>query len=139
MVTQQVCAYWWDFEQAQHHPRPPSQQNYVPGCPHPRWVAPLPGSMKVSCDTSFSSSDGRATLAMILRDSHGKLIDGVAFIACSSSAKQGEAHAIRLACMFLRALGLSNLQVKSDSQEVIALCVSELVPPWDISALLDDI
>ncbi|KAL7241047.1 hypothetical protein ACSBR2_006633 [Camellia fascicularis] len=40
-----------------------------------------------------------------------------------------EAHAIRLACMFLRALGLSNLQVESDNQEVIALCVSELVPP----------
>ncbi|GMP24620.1 hypothetical protein CsSME_00001818 [Camellia sinensis var. sinensis] len=83
--------------------------------------------MKVSCDASFSSSDGRAALAVILRDSHGKLIDGTTSIAYSSSAKQGEAHVIRLACMFLRALGLLNLQVESDSQEVITLCVLELV------------
>ncbi|XP_028087816.1 uncharacterized protein LOC114288493 [Camellia sinensis] len=92
-----------------------------------------------ACAYCFSSSDGRAALAVILRDSHGTLIDGVTSIAYSSSAKQGEAHAIHLACMFLRALGLLNLQVESDSQEVITLCVSEMVPPWDISALLHDI
>ncbi|GMP62795.1 hypothetical protein CsSME_00024758 [Camellia sinensis var. sinensis] len=95
--------------------------------------------MKVSFDASFSSSDGSAALAVILRDSHGKLIDGVTSIVYSSSAKQGEAHAIRLACMFLRALGLSHIQVQSDNQAVITLCVSEMVPPWDISALLHDI
>ncbi|XP_028108649.1 uncharacterized protein LOC114307439 [Camellia sinensis] len=92
-----------------------------------------------ACAYCFSSSDGRAALAVILRDSHGTLIDGVTSIAYSSSAKQEKAHAIRLACMFLRALGFLNLQVESDSQEVITLCISEMAPPWDIAALLHDI
>ncbi|CAL5387174.1 unnamed protein product [Camellia sinensis] len=138
-VSQQARAYWWEFEQAHLHPGPPSQQNSTPDHSLPRWRAPPPGCLKVSCDASFSSSDGRAALAAILRDSHGTLLDGVTSIAYSSSAKQGEARAIRLACMFLRALGILNLQVESDSQEVITLCVSEMVPPWDIAALLHDI
>ncbi|CAL5411534.1 unnamed protein product [Camellia sinensis] len=41
--------------------------------------------------------------------------------------------------MFLQALGLSNVQVKSDCKSVIELCVSELVPPWKCLAFLYDI
>ncbi|KAL7221129.1 hypothetical protein ACSBR1_023142 [Camellia fascicularis] len=91
------------------------------------------------CSTMVVWTCNRAALAVILRDDQGKLVDGVVSTVYSSSVKQEEAHVIRLACLFLQSLGLSNIQVESDNKEVIVLCVSELVPPWDYSAIIHDI
>lgn len=95
--------------------------------------------MKINCDTNFSIHDGRAVVAVILRDDQGKLVDGVVSTVYSFLVRQGEAHDIRLAYLFLQSLGLSNIQVESDNKEVIALCISKLVPPWDCSAIIHDI
>ncbi|KAL7220331.1 hypothetical protein ACSBR2_013250 [Camellia fascicularis] len=69
----------------------------------------------------------------------GKLIDGVVSSTFSTSAQQSEAQAIRLACAFSQALGLSNVLVENDNKAVIELCVSELVPPWNCLAIMHDI
>ncbi|KAL7190317.1 hypothetical protein ACSBR2_022570 [Camellia fascicularis] len=50
-------------------------------------------------------------MTAILRDDQGKLVDGVVSTIYSSSVRQGEARTIRLACLFLQSLGLSNIQV----------------------------
>ncbi|XP_028110664.1 uncharacterized protein LOC114309167 [Camellia sinensis] len=104
-----------------------------------RWTPPPHGMFKVNCDTSFASKGKKTSLAVILQDWKGHLIDGVVSIVHTSSVTQGEARAIWLACMFLQALGLSNFQVESDCKSVIDLCVSELVPPWECLAYLSDI
>ncbi|KAL7235685.1 hypothetical protein ACSBR1_019055 [Camellia fascicularis] len=57
----------------------------------------------------------------------------------ASSVNQGEARALRLACVFLQALGLINVQVERDNKSVIELSTSELVPPWDCRACILDI
>ncbi|KAI8016851.1 hypothetical protein LOK49_LG04G00267 [Camellia lanceoleosa] len=39
----------------------------------------------------------------------------------------------------LKALNLLRVEIESDNQSVISLCVSETVPPWDYSAIILDI
>ncbi|XP_028072143.1 uncharacterized protein LOC114274422 [Camellia sinensis] len=104
-----------------------------------RWTPPPRGMYKANCDASFASKGKKTSLAVILRDWTGQFIDGVVSTVHTSSVTQGEARAIWLACMFLQALGLSNVQVESDCKSVIDLCVSKLVPPWECLAYVSDI
>ncbi|GMP72660.1 hypothetical protein CsSME_00030605 [Camellia sinensis var. sinensis] len=95
--------------------------------------------MKINYDTSFSKLEDKVALAVVLRDGQRKLVDGMVSTIYTSSSKLGEALAIRLACLFLQALGFLNVQVESNNKEVIDLCVSEQVPPWECSAIIHDI
>ncbi|KAF5959091.1 hypothetical protein HYC85_000300 [Camellia sinensis] len=52
---------------------------------------------------------------------------------------QGEASVVQLACTMSRALNCANVEIESDCKNVIQLCVSERVPPWDICAVMNDI
>lgn len=83
---------------------------------------------------------------MVLRDWKGKVMDGLAkSVHNISSSLQGELFAIKEAYLFLEAylvasaLGLLSTVVESDNKEPILLSVSELVPPWEVSALEIDI
>lgn len=38
-----------------------------------------------------------------------------------------------------RALGLKSVEAESANKQAILLCVSELVPPWEVDALVCDI
>lgn len=105
----------------------------------PVWQRPGRGCLKINCDASVAAASGRTSIAAVLRDWQGRLVDGVVVSVQSSSVLQGEARAVRLACRLLQALGLSNVQVESDCQVAIDLSVSELDPPWDCLALLHDI
>ncbi|KAL7189912.1 hypothetical protein ACSBR1_039536 [Camellia fascicularis] len=44
-----------------------------------------------------------------------------------------------MACLMIQAHNLSNVEIESDNQLVIQLSVSEMVPPWEISAMILDI
>ncbi|KAL7264937.1 hypothetical protein ACSBR1_002817 [Camellia fascicularis] len=107
--------------------------------PQPAWCPPSCGCLKINCDASVAANSGRTSIAAVLRDWQEQLVDGVVFLSQSSSVIQGEACAVRLACRLLQALGLSNVQAKSDCKVVIDLSVLELDPPWDCLALLHDI
>ncbi|KAL7260454.1 hypothetical protein ACSBR1_006171 [Camellia fascicularis] len=80
----------------------------------------------------------QGAIAILLQNSSGNLIDGVAKSVVISSVLQGEALAIRMACHMAKALNLSNIEIEGDNKQVILLCVSETVPPWECNAILHD-
>ncbi|CAL5399760.1 unnamed protein product [Camellia sinensis] len=104
---------------------------------HSRWAPPSQGCLKANCDVSLSLGGRKVSLAVILSDWKGRLVDGV--VSMVQSLIQGEARAVRLAYLFLRALGLSNVQVKSDKKSVIELSASELDPLCDCLVCIHDI
>ncbi|KAI8005849.1 hypothetical protein LOK49_LG07G00567 [Camellia lanceoleosa] len=66
-------------------------------------------------------------------------MDGVVRMEKVGSVMQGEAMAIRWACLLTRDLNLSQVEIISDNQEVIRLCVSEDAPPWSCAPIIEDI
>lgn len=44
-----------------------------------------------------------------------------------------------MACVMINGLGLKEVEVESDNKQAISLSVSELVPPWKIRAVVQDI
>ncbi|KAI7987372.1 hypothetical protein LOK49_LG13G00962 [Camellia lanceoleosa] len=78
----------------------------------PRWIPPARGLLKVNCDTAFHPMSSKGAIAVLLRDDRGRLVDGLALEVVLSSASQGEALAIRLACLMVRSLGLSSVEVE---------------------------
>ncbi|XP_028083788.1 uncharacterized protein LOC114285008 [Camellia sinensis] len=107
--------------------------------PSHRWSPPGLGHFKLNCDASFTKDGSKASLAAILQNREGQLVDGRTSIVHVSSTLQGEAQAVRMACAFFQTLNLSQISVEGDSKTVIELSVSELVPPWDCMAIIHDI
>lgn len=70
-------------------------------------------------------------LAVILSDWEGKLVDGM--------VNQLQFLQVFEVCLMVRALGLKGVEVEPDNKQAFLLCVSELVPPWEVDALVWDI
>ncbi|CAL5333984.1 unnamed protein product [Camellia sinensis] len=103
------------------------------------WTPPRVGTAKVNCDASFHGSSAKASAAAIMRNSKGQFIDGIVTSFFSASALQVEAVAVCLVCCLAQMHGLSLADIENDNQELIHLCVSETVPPWEIMAVVADI
>lgn len=103
------------------------------------WTPPRVGTVKVNCDASFHRSSPKAAAAAIMRDSKGQFINGIVTSFFAASALQAEAVAVRLACRLVQMYGLSMADIENDNQDLIHLCVSETVPPWEIMAVVADI
>ncbi|KAI8542975.1 hypothetical protein RHMOL_Rhmol08G0182300 [Rhododendron molle] len=76
---------------------------------------------------------------MVLRNCKGEVLDGYSSLVNASSAIQGEALAIRLACHLITTNQISQDIIESDNKMVIKLCSTENVPPWECAALVKDI
>ncbi|KAI7982752.1 hypothetical protein LOK49_LG15G00603 [Camellia lanceoleosa] len=63
------------------------------------WVASSPGSFRINCDVAIQPGATVGVAAAPLRNDQGKLVDGAASKVIISSVFQGEALAIRLACV----------------------------------------
>ncbi|KAH7865092.1 hypothetical protein Vadar_002098 [Vaccinium darrowii] len=113
-----------------NHPRNDSQS---------AWKAPDCSSFKANCDVAIRPNSSTGVAAIVLRDWKGKVVEGIAKSFQASSPLQGELFAIREACLLMEALGLKGMEIESDNKEAIHLSVSELVPPWSVSALVLDI
>ncbi|KAL7259099.1 hypothetical protein ACSBR1_005074 [Camellia fascicularis] len=107
--------------------------------PSRRWSPPGLGHFKLNCDASFTKDGSKASLAIILCNWEGQLVDGRTSIVHVSSTLQGEARTVRMACAFFQTLNLSQVSVEGDNKTVIELSVSELVPSWDYMAIIHDI
>ncbi|XP_028111659.1 uncharacterized protein LOC114309966 [Camellia sinensis] len=107
--------------------------------PSSAWSPAAHGCFKINCDAAFCQRTSKAAVAAIIRDSNGHFINGNARTLGASSAILTEALAVRMACLMIQAHKLSNVEIESDSQLVIQLCVSETVPPWEISVVILDI
>ncbi|KAL7183556.1 hypothetical protein ACSBR2_025868 [Camellia fascicularis] len=78
-------------------------------------------------------------IAVLFRDCKGHLIEGDFQKVAVHSVMQGEALAVRKACLMAQALNLSKVEIASDNKTVILLCVSENAPPWDCAPIINDI
>ncbi|KAI8031604.1 hypothetical protein LOK49_LG01G00240 [Camellia lanceoleosa] len=105
----------------------------------PSWTPPMHGHWKLNCDAAVDLKLGKGSVAVLVRDHMGQLVDGLVSKIRLRSVAQGELLAIRYACLMAAAFDLTDVQIESDSQSVIHLCVSEGVPPWELLALLCDV
>ncbi|KAI7985260.1 hypothetical protein LOK49_LG14G02243 [Camellia lanceoleosa] len=108
-------------------------------CPEPQWVPHPRGIWKINCDAAIDLSRWRGVVVVILRDEKGNLVDGIAAKIRLTTALQGKAIAMRLACAMARARHCAIVEIESDCKTVIQLCVLEGVPPWEIYAVIKDI
>ncbi|KAF7139221.1 hypothetical protein RHSIM_Rhsim07G0138700 [Rhododendron simsii] len=104
-----------------------------------QWRAPNQGRIKINCDVAIRKNGQEAACAAVVRNWVGKLIDGHVISAKVTSSLQGELLAIRLACAMANSLGLLEVEIESDNQMAIKLSASELVPPWEVGAVVQDI
>ncbi|KAI8016996.1 hypothetical protein LOK49_LG04G00979 [Camellia lanceoleosa] len=103
------------------------------------WVPPQPGLYKVNCDVAVLHGSSCAAAAAVLRDEHGRMVDGLTKKMCVSSPFQGEAQTCRLACLLAHQHNLLDVLVEGDNKAVIHLCATETVPLWECAAVLSDI
>lgn len=106
---------------------------------NPCWSPPAPGYLKINCDVAKHKKDPKVTIAAIVRDDKGNLIGGRVARSYASSVLQGEALAVRLAGALMGSFNCPNFIIESDSKVLIKLCSTETVPPWECSAIIDDI
>lgn len=94
---------------------------------------------KINYDASFSSVTGRASFVAVLRIAEDRFIDGIAYASPSTSMLQAEARALQMSCLLTQVHNLNQVEIESDNQMIIHLCVSEMVPSWDCMAIVSDI
>ncbi|KAL7262354.1 hypothetical protein ACSBR1_000689 [Camellia fascicularis] len=96
---------------------------------HSEWHPPPSGSFKINCDVATLKGSNKATIAAVLRDSQGSILDGLTQQVSIVSVLQGEALACRLACQLASSLNLSGVEIAGDNKSAIHLSVLESVPP----------
>ncbi|KAG5561153.1 hypothetical protein RHGRI_004238 [Rhododendron griersonianum] len=138
VVVARALGAWDEFLSATE-----SSTNQLSRSPQPstslHWIPPVAGSLKINCDASWSKGLNRGWGGIILRDNRGNLIDGRRFKISATSAFLAEASVLREACLFAKALNLSSVCIENDNAQLISLSVSELVPPWEVLAIISDI
>ncbi|GMQ04487.1 hypothetical protein CsSME_00049890 [Camellia sinensis var. sinensis] len=103
------------------------------------WTAPSLGCFKANCDVAMGKGSTTAFIVVLFRNWKGELVDGAVQRIAVQSVLQGEAFAVRKACLMARALNLSQVEIEEDNKSVISLCVSEDVPPWTCAPIIEDI
>ncbi|XP_058223256.1 uncharacterized protein LOC131332968 [Rhododendron vialii] len=103
------------------------------------WRAPDQGGLKINCDVAIKRNGRDAKCAAIIRDSRGAIVDGRVIDAKIVSSLHEELVAVRSACGMVKTMGLRGVTIESDNQKAIKLSVSELVPPWEVMAVVWDI
>lgn len=68
------------------------------------WVASDVSKIKVNCDVTFKEGDTNNTVAVVMRDHAGELVEGRVKTSKISSALHGELVAIREACLMVSTL-----------------------------------
>ncbi|KAL7223959.1 hypothetical protein ACSBR1_025423 [Camellia fascicularis] len=125
----QKCSQAW-FEHNRHcngsSTRSPEGPSLHP--PSHRWRSATHGGIKINCDASFNQKHLKASAAAIMPDRRGRLLDGLVSSFSASSALLAEAQAIHLACFLAQEHNTSLVEIESDNQSLIKLCVSEDVP-----------
>ncbi|KAG5532237.1 hypothetical protein RHGRI_026761 [Rhododendron griersonianum] len=116
VIVARALGAWDEFVSATETPSSHLPRSLAPSSSL-HWIPPAAGSLKINCDASWSKGPNRGWGGIILRDSHGNLIDGRRFRISATSA----------------------LHAENDNAQLISLSVSELVPPWEVLAILSDI
>ncbi|KAI7994505.1 hypothetical protein LOK49_LG11G00235 [Camellia lanceoleosa] len=108
-----------EFEVAQTSVIPPSPVSNPISAAHGTWTPPDQGSLKANCDVAVNARSKVRATAVLLCNDKGKLVDGLAQEVNIPSVFQGEASAIRLACVMCATLNLSRVEIEGDSKSVL--------------------
>lgn len=103
------------------------------------WKAPDQGGFKFNCDIAVAKGVQDAAFAVVQRNWEGQIVNGFASLIKVTSPLQGELLAIRFACCMMKSQSINDGSIESDCQTAIKLSVSELVPPWEVATVVDDI
>ncbi|XP_057999178.1 uncharacterized protein LOC131177998 [Hevea brasiliensis] len=103
------------------------------------WVPPPTGVVKINCDASFDSKSGRAGISVLVRNSHGLLVDGIAFSMWSLSPLTAEGEVVHQALILAIAKNYNQAYVETDSLQLAQLFSSQSTPVWELDAISQDI
>lgn len=115
------------------------RDNLQTGASSAQRKAPDHGKLKFNCDAVVSKDGRRAKVVVVLSDWRVNLVHGNVECAFISSPLQGELLAICLACGMVTDLKLNKVEIESDNQLAVKLSGSELVPPWEVMAVVLDV
>ena len=108
--------------------------------PQTRWTAPPPGFIKFNTDASFDSVSGSASMAVLMRDSRGLLIDGYCFSRLAFFAFVAEATAMLAVVTIAKYRGITHAYFETDALLLLnALAAHNDHCPWEAQAIIHDI
>ncbi|KAL7174090.1 hypothetical protein ACSBR2_033362 [Camellia fascicularis] len=93
-----------------------------------RWQPPSLGGFKINCDASFDKGRSRASAPTTLHDSTRHLVYGVVSSYSATSAFLAEVYAVCLAWSLAQKHNLQLVNIESDNQAIINLCVLRMCP-----------
>ncbi|KAI8032925.1 hypothetical protein LOK49_LG01G02685 [Camellia lanceoleosa] len=108
-------------------------------CSNLAWTPPPFGCLKANCDVAIKPGTSNLCYSLCYSCCKGHLIEGDFQKVAVHSVMQGEALAVRKACLMAQALNLSQVKIASDNKSLILLCVLENAPPWDYALIINDI
>ncbi|KAI6703849.1 hypothetical protein NL676_012985, partial [Syzygium grande] len=110
------------------------------------WIPPVGSSMKLNVDCSWVDSDKPSSIAGILRNSKGIVVDGFAKDVLASTPLQAEALALVQGLLFLKQrteMHVAEGQVQkvqweceSDSSSLVEMVLGREEPPWALRNIL---
>jgi ribonuclease HI len=107
--------------------------------PRPLWEKPSHTQIKVNVDGSFQSDNHAGSVGAVARDSNGRFVAAsTIFLPNVASAYASEALAVREGLALANRLGCHNIQIESDSTEVIQACSGGEVWWGEASAIFAD-
>ncbi|XP_071683496.1 uncharacterized protein [Lolium perenne] len=106
----------------------------------PMWQPPNEGVLKLNVDASFSEISGDGASGLVLRDHTGALIRGQAiWYSQAASVLIMESLAVRDGIKLASDLGLSRVEVETDSNDVVRLWNDRASGRSEISSILQEI
>ncbi|BFG34717.1 hypothetical protein CerSpe_209910 [Prunus speciosa] len=101
------------------------------------WSPPENGVVKINVDASWNSEHHMAGIGVVLRNSSGVFIAGLACSADADSSIEAETLAILEGCNFAIQQGHTRVVIESDSKEAIS-CLNRSIPRgrWQLYPIL---
>lgn len=110
------------------------------GASRERWCAPQPGWIKCNTDGTFNPRKGQGATGAVLRNSTGAFLSGRAtWYPHGLDALSLEALACRDGMILAADMGVQNLQVETDSQELVKLWTEVDTQRSRITAILKEV
>ncbi|MQM03790.1 hypothetical protein Taro_036581 [Colocasia esculenta] len=105
-----------------------------------RWLTPPQGRLKLNVDGAFNMTTNEAGGGGILRDHKGNMY--CAFANCYKDLKSSlvvEALALRDGLLMCCNKGINDVQVETDSLNLLHIVTGQLLRPWDFAFILKEI
>lgn len=111
------------------------------------WRPPEGKNLKMNVDASWQPGDFLCSVAGVVRDAEGRMIEGFGATARVSSASEGETQAILHGISYMNELNSKHVRdfgskltgkclIESDCSVVVDMVMGRADPPWDLKELV---